>query len=229
MLWSRCTLMAVSSVCASTVAVLALSVRPDLPCIPPCCGRARRHPRPAPFSHFGSLCSCKCRHFSRSYLLHSTTCTCSTTTGILVHGRFLGATPLTTEGFKSYGGVIDGPSSNNPDKWKEFKIVNQGTAKKYLNLAQILNNYPSEAGAKTNIHVYRCDPAKQLPFEVKLLERHRFTTQAFIPMVPIGGKQQGYLVVVAQNGQGRLPFHISTLIFSRYRNKHTDPFFTSSL
>lgn len=159
----------------------------------------------------------------------STTCTCSTTTGILVHGRFLGATPLTTEGFKSYGGVIDGPSSNNPDKWKEFKIVNQGTAKKYLNLAQILNNYPSEAGAKTNIHVYRCDPAKQLPFEVKLLERHRFTTQAFIPMVLIGGKQQGYLVVVAQNGQGRLPFHISTLIFSRYRNKHTDPFFTSSL
>jgi allantoicase len=39
---------------------------------------------------------------------------------------------------------------------------------------------------------------------VKLLERHRFTTQAFIPMVPVNGLQQGFLVVVALNGQGTL-------------------------
>lgn len=130
--------------------------------------------------------------------------TASSTMGIVVHGSFLAATPLTTQAFSKYGAVIDGPSSHNPDEGKKFKIVNQGTAKKYLNLAEILNNYPKEAGAKTNVHVYRCDPAKQLPFEVRLLERHRFTTQAFIPMVPIGGKQEGFLVVVALNGQGRL-------------------------
>lgn len=128
--------------------------------------------------------------------------TSSKTMGIVVHGRFLPALPLTTKAFESYGAVIDGPSPHNPDDAKPFKVVNQGTAKKYLNLAEILNRYPSNAGAKTNVHVYRCEPAARLPFEVKLLERHRFTTQAFIPMVPIDGKQHGFLVVVAQNGQG---------------------------
>ncbi|SPO23458.1 related to DAL2 - allantoinase [Ustilago trichophora] len=130
--------------------------------------------------------------------------TTSTTMGILVHGKFIPAIPLTTPAFERYGAVIDGPSCQNPLD-KPFKIVNQGTAKKYLNLAEILNNYPNQAGAKTNIHVYRCDPATSLPFEVKLLERHRFTTQAFIPMVPINGQQQGFLVVVALNGQDDRP------------------------
>ncbi len=46
---------------------------------------------------------------------------------------------------------------------KPFKVVNQGTAKKYLDLAQILNNYPAEAAAKTNVHVYRCEPASSFP------------------------------------------------------------------
>lgn len=141
-----------------------------------------------------------------SALLPSTisrgTCKCNTTTGIVLHSTFVAAVHLTAEAFKPYGAVIDGPSAQNPDKWKPFKIVNQGTAKKYLNLAEILNKYPNEAGAKTNVHVYRCDPAPTLPFEVKLLERHRFTTQAFIPMVPVDGKQEGFLVVVALNGQG---------------------------
>ncbi|SAM81280.1 related to DAL2-allantoinase [Ustilago bromivora] len=144
-----------------------------------------------------------------SALLPSTisrgTCKCNTTTGIILHSTFVPAVHLTAEAFKPYGAVIDGPSAQNPDKWKPFKIVNQGTAKKYLNLAEILNKYPSEAGAKTNVHVYRCDPAPTLPFEVKLLERHRFTTQAFIPMVPVNGKQEGFLVVVALNGQDDKP------------------------
>lgn len=128
--------------------------------------------------------------------------TTTTAMGIVVHGKFLPAVPLTTQAFAQYGAVIDGPSTHNPDDAKPFKVVNQGTAKKYLDLAAIVNNYPREAGARTNVHVYRCDPAKTLPFEVKLLERHRFTTQAFIPMVPVNGQQRGFLVVVAQNGQG---------------------------
>lgn len=126
----------------------------------------------------------------------------TTSTGIVVHGKFLPASPLTTSAFASYGAVVDGPSAHNPDDAKPFKVVNQGTAQKFLNLAEIVNNYPSPAGARTNVHVYRCDPAAKMPFEVKLLERHRFTTQAFIPMVSVRGKQDGFLVVVAQNGQG---------------------------
>lgn len=127
------------------------------------------------------------------------------TNGIVLHNAFIPAIPLTTDDFRLYGAVIDGPLDHNPDKWKPWKIVNQGTAKKYMSRAELVNLYPEEAGARTNVHVYRCDPAASLPFEVKLLERHRFTTQAFIPMVPIGGKQEGYLVVVALNGKGTSP------------------------
>lgn len=137
-----------------------------------------------------------------SSALHTTT---TSTMGIVLHNTFLSASPLTTDDFRPYGSVIDGPLNHNPDKWKPWKIVNQGTAKKYLSRAELVDNYPAEAGAKTHIHVYRCDPAPQLPFQVKLLERHRFTTQAFIPMVPVGGKQEGYLVVVALNGKGNDP------------------------
>nr|CDI52798.1 related to DAL2-allantoinase [Melanopsichium pennsylvanicum 4] len=148
-----------------------------------------------------------------SYSTHTTTTTTTTTTtnintnttlataepgemGIVVHGKFVGAVPLTTSGFEEYGAVIDGPSTHKPDDNKPFKVVNQGTGEKYHNLAMVLNNYPVEARARTQIHLYRCAPATKVPFEVKLLERHRFTTQAFIPMVPIGGNQEGYLVVM---------------------------------
>ncbi|GAC92651.1 allantoicase [Pseudozyma hubeiensis SY62] len=142
---------------------------------------------------------------AESSLAPSSSSPATTSTGIVVHGKFLPASPLTTSAFASYGAVIDGPSTHNPDDAKPFKIVNQGTAQKFLNLAEIVNNYPEQAGARTNIHVYRCDPAAKMPFEVKLLERHRFTTQAFIPMVSVGGKQNGFLVVVAQNGQDDRP------------------------
>ena len=147
--------------------------------------------------------------------------------GIVLHGTFLPAVPLTTRAFESYGAVIDGPSSHNPDEdgGRRFKIVNQGTAKKYLDLGEILNNYPAEAGARTNVHVYRCDPAAQLPFEVKLLERHRFTTQAFIPMIPLAGKQDGFLVVVAQNGPGthsHPPSYPAPTAAQRKRKKRAD-------
>lgn len=189
--------------------VLASSIDPaSLPAVP--VPQDIQDPLPSatsdPFAPVSALSS------SSSTSLPRANCTCNLTTGITIHGTFLPAVPLTTEAFRPYGSVVDGPSPQNPDKWKPFKIVNQGTAKKYLNLAEILNNYPNEAGAKTNIHVYRCDPAPTLPFEVKLLERHRFTTQAFIPMVPVDGKQEGFLVVVALDGQGTPPSPTSDVL-----------------
>lgn len=108
----------------------------------------------------------------------------------------LHASRLTSDGFESYGCVIASGSRSAP-----HKIVNQGTARKYERLAPIASLYAPEAAARANVHVYHCEPA-QLPFHVKMLERHRFTTQAFLPMTPEKGRN-GYLVVVAKNGTGK--------------------------
>ncbi|SPO36762.1 related to DAL2 - allantoinase [Pseudozyma flocculosa] len=122
--------------------------------------------------------------------------------------RFIAAQPLTSAAFAPYGSVIHTPPSS---EGAPFRIVNQGTARKYVGLAPVVNNYPPHAPAKTNVHVYHCDPVPAvggMPWRVKLLERHRFTTQAFVPMTPAGGAQagqEGYLVVVALNSKDDKP------------------------
>ncbi len=127
------------------------------------------------------------------------------------------ALPLTAEGFAPYGSVIGLPASHKPAD-ADVKDVNQGTAKKIVGQAPVLSTYASLASttAATSIHLYHCTPLPT-PFSVKVLERHRFTTQAFIPMTPAGGKQQGALIIVAQNGADDKPdlrtlaaFHSST-------------------
>ncbi|KAN0065447.1 Allantoicase [Thecaphora frezii] len=123
--------------------------------------------------------------------------------------RFVAAQPLTASAFAPYGSVIHTPPTGT-DAAADFKVVNQGTARKYVALAHVVDNYPAHAPAKTHVHVYHCEPAAPtaLPWKVKLLERHRFTTQAFIPMTPMSSgaeAQQGYLVVVALNGEDDKP------------------------
>lgn len=56
--------------------------------------------------------------------------------------------------------------------------------------------------------VFHCRPTNELPFTVKLLERHPYSSQAFIPMTD--GKTRGYLVIVALNGDDDKP-DMSTL------------------
>ncbi|KAI9311435.1 galactose-binding domain-like protein [Dichotomocladium elegans] len=98
------------------------------------------------------------------------------------------AEPLTSEKFKAYGDVVEANSSST-----NVTDANQGTAEKFHFLADIVNRYPKKDG-RTNLCVFRCRPARELPFKVKLLERHPYSSQAFIPMTD--GKTRGYLVVV---------------------------------
>lgn len=91
------------------------------------------------------------------------------------------ARPLTRESFAPFGdvvaaGVVAGAAAN------------QGTATRFDRAARLASSRP---GATPNMAVFR-SVARTLPFEVKLLERHPCSSQAFLPMVCAR-----YLVIVA--------------------------------
>jgi ureidoglycolate lyase len=98
------------------------------------------------------------------------------------------ARPLTREAFAPFGQVLSvggGPGSE----------ANLGTATRFDFAARLAN---ARSGARANLCVFRCD-GQRLPLELKLVERHPYSSQAFIPM-----SLSRYLVVVCAtlaNGQ----------------------------
>ncbi|KAJ7268746.1 allantoicase [Mycena haematopus] len=123
--------------------------------------------------------------------------------------------PLTPEGFIPFGQVIQAYGDHNAAP-KGIKITpaNQGSASKFHKLSLLASSYPAEAGATAGISVYRCNPLEGISSEgiadLKIMERHPFTNQAFIPMGK--GPNEGpadpgstYLVVVAKNGADGRP------------------------
>ncbi|KAI9480923.1 MAG: Allantoicase [Benjaminiella poitrasii] len=111
------------------------------------------------------------------------------------------AEPLTSEAYAPYGDVIHAPGA------KSVTSANQGTAEKYHQVAEVNNLFPKGNG-RMNLCIFHCRPSTELPFTVKLLERHPYSSQAFIPMTD--GKVRGYLVIVALNGADDRP-DMSTL------------------
>ena len=101
----------------------------------------------------------------------------------------LKASPLTAATYAPYGDVISARADIKP------LLVNRGTAQKFNRLGK-LENLRNEK-AQANLSLFRCTPVKASPFQIKLLEHHRYSTQTFIPM--IGSKR--YLVVVCLGEQ----------------------------
>ncbi|ORX40249.1 allantoicase [Kockovaella imperatae] len=118
------------------------------------------------------------------------------------------ALPLTPEAFAPYGQVIQGFSlPTSAPKGSHVTIANQGTAFKVHRMLKVEHNYPEEKQA---------DIKDGLIHPLKMLERHKYTTQAFIPMgkgtlgEPALAPGGAYLVVVARNGKDDKP-DLSTL------------------
>jgi len=130
----------------------------------------------------------------------------------------LHALPLTPEAFVTFGQVIQGYSDLNAvPRGVRVTGANQGSAYKFHKLSLLESSYPVDVQATAGLSVYRCQPIDAKPgehWDIKVLERHLHTNQAFIPMGP-GSANEGdqglkeparaYLVVVAQNGKDDKP------------------------
>ncbi|KAG5418864.1 hypothetical protein I9W82_003582 [Candida metapsilosis] len=118
------------------------------------------------------------------------------------------ASPLTPGSFAPYGGVI---SADHQLQNVQKSEANYGTAIKLHKVAPIINNFAkSKSGAKetANWNIFRCKAPKHLikhgggksVYLSKVLERHPFSTQTFVPMGQDKSKLS-YLVIVAKTDE----------------------------
>lgn len=122
------------------------------------------------------------------------------------------AVPLTPDAFSTYGSVIQSyPDHRSARKDVVIKPVNFGTAFKFNHLSPVTWVQPKdhpEVKGEVNFCVFRCEQQNGVKgangkesWEVKVLERHEFSSQAFVPMGGGGGR---YLVLVCLPGAGEL-------------------------
>ncbi len=116
------------------------------------------------------------------------------------------AVPINREAYTPFGSLIAA------DESLSFKYANMQTAKRFDYLADIANLRTESA--KLNLCVFRCNPLAQFPLQLKLLEKHQYSTQVFMPMtsnakflviVSLGEDQpdlETLKVFEATNGQG---------------------------
>lgn len=155
--------------------------------------------------------------------------------GLSLTGHYaplLNGTPLSADTFAPYGHVVQAYSNSElAPKGTKVTPANQGSALKFHKLAPLVSSYPqpheNSPTASPGLSVYRCSPLDfdfKSDFEqqgdgwpVRLLERHSYTSQAFVPM-GVGSRDEStleksghaYLVVVARNGENDQP-DLSTL------------------
>ncbi|KAK5107216.1 hypothetical protein LTR62_001624 [Meristemomyces frigidus] len=114
---------------------------------------------------------------------------------------------LSPASFSPFGEVIQNPAKNDGAPRLESSVANQGSAKKWLDVTKMQNWYElgsSKRPAKVVMNMFVCKP-RQLDirdgrnvFSVRILERHPFTPQTFVPM-GLGGRDEMtcYMVIVA--------------------------------
>lgn len=95
--------------------------------------------------------------------------------------------PITSEGFAPFGKLVQAyPDQKTRWEGQDIQESPDKVATKYARLADITSTYPAESGAVTGISVFRATPKVGLTrgksFDVKYMERHPYTSQAFVPM-----------------------------------------------
>jgi ureidoglycolate lyase len=98
--------------------------------------------------------------------------------------RTLTARPLTREAFAPFGHVID-------TDWQNHFPINNGMCERYHDLANVEAAGPN---ARVLVSIFRGKPY-DFPLKLKMVERHPFGSQAFMPLSPAP-----FLVVVCPDG-----------------------------
>jgi ureidoglycolate lyase len=124
---------------------------------------------------------------------------------------------LSQDVFSPFGTVIENPAPSLVPSAQLSELppnsikANQGSALKYMDVTLMRDYYdsaPSKKGAKVVMNMFVCAPRDLLPaeqeglegfFPVKILERHPYTSQTFIPLglSKLDAKKARYLVIVA--------------------------------
>ncbi|KAI8897012.1 ureidoglycolate hydrolase [Globomyces pollinis-pini] len=104
--------------------------------------------------------------------------------------------PLVKDKFSEFGDVLEIPEVDCDAK--------PGTTSYHMDLTRLVNmRLPGAKGvakeltlpaAKDTVSIFRVQPSP-IPLSVSVLERHRYSSQMFIPMT---GQKSRYLVIVAQ-------------------------------
>lgn len=102
------------------------------------------------------------------------------------------ARPLTATAFAPFGDVIETAG-------RTARLINEGTCERFDDLAAV---DLLEEGGRPLISIFSAKP-RALPFEVKVLERHPLSSQAFYPLDGVP-----FLVVVAEEGGAARPGRI---------------------
>ena len=118
------------------------------------------------------------------------------------------ARPLSPQLFAPFGGVM---SADHQIAHGQSLAANYGTATKIHKVAPVVNRYlqcPSGRSASANWNIFRCRAPTHLiaegggaatghTYAAKVLERHPFSTQTFVPMAL--RLDYAYLVIVARS------------------------------
>lgn len=120
--------------------------------------------------------------------------------------RLVRVAKLTPEGFAKFGSVL---SADHQLSNCKTSAANQGTAVKLHKFAPVVNNSrPSGVEATINWNIFRCSPPVHLftrdeaagitTYRSKVLERHPFSTQMFVP-VGCDKSKDAFIVICALN------------------------------
>ncbi|EME39755.1 hypothetical protein DOTSEDRAFT_74604 [Dothistroma septosporum NZE10] len=131
------------------------------------------------------------------------------TEGSISSPSILASSSLNSIDFAPFGEVLENPATHPDHGETKLKnvIANQGTATKWLDVTHMENWYtmaPSRKPAKSVVNMFVCKSRKledmegRRVFPVKVLERHPFTPQTFIPLgVSAEDNATRYLIIVA--------------------------------
>ena len=119
--------------------------------------------------------------------------------------------PLTPSNFAQYGTVVENPARSGSSELLLTAVsANQGTATKYPSITPVINNYelaPTQKSATAKMAMFVCMSRALIPvsgqsglgcLEIKVLERHPYTTQTFLPLgLSSEDNKTAFVVVVA--------------------------------